>query len=87
MATVFIPPQMRDLTGGQAELQVSGKNLRQVVEKLNAKFPGLGERIATGDQIAAGLAVSIDGAITSRGLLAAVKPSSEIHILPALGGG
>jgi hypothetical protein len=33
------------------------------------------------------VAVSIDGAFTNRGLLAQVGAESEIHFLPAIGGG
>jgi hypothetical protein len=43
-------------------------------------------RVVAGERIAPGLAVSIDGSMTSR-LLAAVQPHSEIHFLPAIGGG
>ena len=38
-----------------------------------------------GDAIAPGLAVSVDGSMTSR--LLAIRPDSEIHFLPAIGGG
>lgn len=87
MATVHIPPQMRDLTGGIADVQVAGETLRQVVGALESRFPGIAARLTVEDRIASGLAVSIDGAVTSRGLLARVGPESEIHFLPAIGGG
>ncbi|MBI2826965.1 MAG: MoaD/ThiS family protein [Planctomycetia bacterium] len=87
MATVFIPPQMRDLTGGADRVAAAGATLREVLRALEAVHPGLAARVALGEGIAPGLAVSIDGAITARGLLAPVQPESEIHILPAIGGG
>lgn len=87
MAQVYIPAQMRDLTGGTAQVEVEGRNLREILRQLDACFPGLQARIAEGDAILAGLQVSIDGALTSRGLLAPVRPDSEIHFLPAIGGG
>jgi len=87
MATVFIPHQMRDLTGGEAQVEVAGKSIRQLIAALDAQYPGLAERLLKGDQMAPGLAVSIDGAISPRGPLAAVGPQSEVHILPAIGGG
>lgn len=87
MPTVHIPPQMRDLTGGQSSLAVEGKTLRQVIAALDEAFPGLAARLQDGDRIASGLAVSIDGTVTSRGMLAKVEPASEIHFLPAFGGG
>jgi sulfur-carrier protein len=87
MATLFIPPQMRDLTGGAASLTANGNSLGEVLRALEGAHPGLSERIAPDGSLAGGLAVSIDGAMTSRGLRAPVKPTSEIHILPAIGGG
>ena len=87
MAKVYIPAQWRDLTGADAQLEVEGNSLKQIVAALDRAFPGIAERVCDGEQIAAGLAVSIDGDISSRGLLAAVGPNSEIHFLPAIGGG
>jgi molybdopterin converting factor small subunit len=86
MATVFIPPQMRDLTRGAEQLAADGATLRDVLRSLDARNPGLFQRVVAGDAVAPGMAVSIDGSMTSR-LLAAVKPNSEIHFLPAIGGG
>jgi molybdopterin synthase sulfur carrier subunit len=87
MARVFIPAQWRDLTGGQTEALVDGDSLERIAAELELRFPGVILRLCEDGEIARGLAVSIDGAITSRGLLAAVAPHSEIHFLPAIGGG
>jgi hypothetical protein len=86
MAIVFFPPQMRDLTGGAEHVTIQGATLRDVLRSLDAQYSGLYARMVAGDTIAPGLAVSIDGSMTSR-LLAAVGPHSEIHFLPAIGGG
>jgi sulfur-carrier protein len=87
MARVYIPAQWRDLTGGQTEVHVDGDSLERIAGELERRFPGIAARLCEDGQIARGLAVSIDGAITSRGLLAPVEPHSEIHFLPAIGGG
>lgn len=87
MATVFIPPQLRQLTGGAAQVQVEGATVRQLVAGLEEGFPGIAARLTSGDSIAPGLAVSIDGVISTRGLLARVSATSEVHFLPAFGGG
>jgi molybdopterin synthase sulfur carrier subunit len=87
MATVYIPTQMRELTGGLTKVEAEGSTLRQVLAALEAKHPGLADRLSVDGALAPGLAVSIDGNFTSRGLLAKVGPASEIHILPAIGGG
>lgn len=87
MATVYIPAQWRDLTGDVSSLDLPGSTLREIGAGLEARFPGVGERLCSEDGIAPGLAVSIDGAIASRGLRSPVGAESEVHILPAIGGG
>ena len=87
MATVFIPAQWRDLTGGLTQAQVEGNSLGRIITALETQFPGISARLCDQGTIASGLAVSIDGSVTTRGLLAPVLPESEIHFLPAIGGG
>lgn len=87
MPFVHIPTQLRSLTDGLERVEVSGSNLRQIVAALDAAHPGLAARLCDQDSVLPGLAVSIDGAFTNRGLLAKVGPQSEIHFLPAIGGG
>ena len=86
MPIVFIPPQMRDLTRGAEQVTAEGANLRDVLWALDREFPGLFYRVVAGEAIAPGLAVSVDGSMTTR-LLTQVRPESEIHFLPAIGGG
>ena len=87
MPTVLIPSLLRDLTGGQREVQVPGRTLRQVVDNLSAAYPGIGERICDGDRIQPSLSIAINGEVTQTGLLQAVAEDSEIQILPAISGG
>ena len=87
MARVFIPAQWRDLSGGTTDVELAGTTLGEIVAALDARFPGMAERLCDDGAIAAGLAVSIDGSVTSRGLHAPIGPTSEVHVLPAIGGG
>ena len=87
MATVFIPPQLRELTAGTAQVEVDAKSVRQVIAELDERYPGIGVRLQDEDRLQPGLAVSIDGVIQSQGLFAQVSPESEVHFLPAFGGG
>ena len=87
MAIVHIPTQLRSLTGGVEHVDVSGATLRQVIAALDAEHPGMAARLCNNDDLSPGLAVSIDGAFTNRGLRAKVGAESEIHFLPAIGGG
>jgi molybdopterin synthase sulfur carrier subunit len=87
VAIIHIPTQLRSLTGGEERVEVAGDNLRQVISALEAAHPGVAGRLLKDDAISPGLAVSIDGTFANRGLLAKVQPHSEIHFLPAIGGG
>ena len=87
MATVYIPTLLRDVMGGESQVVVEGGTLRRVIESLDQKFPGIAARLRDGDSIAPGLAVDVDGVFANQGLLTPVGPDSEIHFLPAIGGG
>jgi molybdopterin synthase sulfur carrier subunit len=87
MPLVFIPAQLRGLTAGQAQIELPGENVRDIVGALEVRFPGIKERLCQDDELAPGLQLSIDHVMSSRGLRAKVKPTSEVHFLPAFGGG
>jgi molybdopterin converting factor small subunit len=87
MATVHIPPQMRDLTGGAREVEVAGRTVREVVEALDARYPGFAARVVVEGKIAPGLAVSVDNVVTSLGLLGKVEAGSVVHFVRAVAGG
>ncbi len=87
MAIVFIPAQLRELTDGTAEINIAAATVREVVESLDKRFPGIKARLCIGDELSPSLQVSIDDTISSRGLSAKVSPNSEVHFLPAIGGG
>lgn len=87
MARVFIPPMLRRLTGGANVADVPGQTLAEVIDQLEARFPGVRARICDGDDIRPELSVSIGDTIVSRGLAEPVDAEAEVHFLPALGGG
>jgi molybdopterin synthase sulfur carrier subunit len=87
LATVFIPSQMREMTGGVTAIESDATNVRQIVDALEVRFPGIRTRLCVGDALSPSLQVSIDGQMSTRGLAAKVKPKSEVHFVPAIGGG
>ena len=87
MPRVFIPVQMRSLSAGVESLDVEAVTLRQAIAAVEQRWPALVGRLRVEDGLAPGLAVSIDGAFASRGLLARLESASEVHFLPAIGGG
>ncbi|HMC12314.1 MAG TPA: MoaD/ThiS family protein [Pirellulaceae bacterium] len=87
MSRVFIPAQLRDLTAGQAEIEVAGATVRELVAVLDRRFPGMLNRLCAAGELSPALQVSIDGGFSRRGLDAKVQPTSEVHFLPVFGGG
>lgn len=87
MASVRIPALMRDLTRGQPVVEVSGKNLRQLVAALETAYPGMRERLTEDGEPRPEIAFSVDGEVATLGLLQPVSEGSEVVILPAISGG
>jgi sulfur-carrier protein len=87
MATVWIPAQLRDLTNGQETVTVTGDRVGQLIEALEPLFPGIKGRLLSADGLRPGIAVVVDGEVARLGLLQPVGPASEVHFLPAIGGG
>jgi molybdopterin converting factor small subunit len=87
MPRVFIPVQLRDLTSGDAEVEVAGSTVRELVSELDRQFAGFAARVCTGNELSPALQVSIDGQFSRRGLDARVSSNSEVHFLPVFGGG
>jgi molybdopterin synthase sulfur carrier subunit len=87
VATVFIPTQLRRLTGGRDRLDVAAASVGELVDAIERSFPGFRDRVVAGDDVAPGLSVAVDGETAAAGLLEPVGPTSEVHFIPALGGG
>lgn len=87
MATVHIPPLMRDLTGGAQTVAVEGATLGRVIDALESRHPGLRDRLVEGDRLHEGIAIAVDGEVTQLDLIQPVGPHSDIHIMPAIAGG
>ena len=87
MATVYIPSLMQKLTGGQQQVVVSGSTVRQIVENLEKDHPGIKERLVDNNRIKPNISVAVDGEISPMGMLEKVGEESEVHFLPAIGGG
>jgi len=69
------------LTGGMTELDVAADTFRRLIRELNERFPGLGT------QVEEGMAIAIDGEIYQDAYGVALKPESEIYIIPKIAGG
>ena len=87
MPIVFVPPLMRTLTNGAERVEVSGTTVRQALAALEELHPGVTARLVKDGELLPGMAVAVDGHMSNQGLRQKVQPASEVHFLPAIGGG
>ena len=92
MAVAWIPALYRDLTAGEATVTVPGETVRQLIENLEARYPGIKARLYAEDEVRLrpGLVIVVDGAVIrdrSRVLRTPLTDASEVHFLPAISGG
>ncbi len=87
MAHVWIPSLLRDLTTGQARIDAPGGTVGEVVNALNAAYPGLKSRLYDGDTLNPTIALLVDGRNALLGLREPVTEHSEVHFVPVMSGG
>ena len=86
MALVFIPTMMQNLTAGETQVRIEGKTLRQLINNLEERFPGIRERLLQDDDIRPDVAVAVDGEVAFN-LMERVSEESEVHFVPPISGG
>jgi molybdopterin synthase sulfur carrier subunit len=87
MATVVIPALLRKYTGGRERVEATGRSVREVIADLDRQFSGFAGQLIEGGELKPSIAISIDGEVGTAGLLEPVGENSEVHFLPAIGGG
>ena len=87
MAKIFIPTMLQSLTAGTKQVDLQARNVRQVIEQLDEMYPGIKDRLVEDGEIRPNLAIAIDGDVAIMGLLEKVGENSEVHFIPAIGGG
>jgi molybdopterin synthase sulfur carrier subunit len=87
MATIYIPATLQSLSGGATQVTVEATSVRQVVAQLEKLFPGMEEALVEDGDLKPYIVVSVDGDFSVRGLMERVDVDSEVHFIPALGGG
>jgi len=81
MARVVLTGNLAQLTGGETSFDIEASTVRKLFDALGQKFPALAPHLEDG------IAVAIDGEIYQDAWFAAISPESEVHIMPAIGGG
>ncbi|MAJ71588.1 hypothetical protein CMK13_01145 [Candidatus Poribacteria bacterium] len=91
MAIVSIPSLMRDLTNEKSQVEITGTTIRELLDNMESEFPGVKERLCHQDdgieRISLYIGVYVDGMLIERGMRSPIGPNSEVHFLPAMGGG
>lgn len=90
MANVRIPTPLRKYTQGKEEVEVTGGNVREVIDNLEASYPGIRERICD-DKGAVRRFVNVFVADEDIRFLdnldTHVKDNDAVDIIPAIAGG
>lgn len=87
MPRVFIPPLLTPLTGGEAEIDVEGSTVGELIAALESRFPGIADVLLEHGRLRLHIAVAIDDEIATLGVLEPVPPSAEVHFVTAIRGG
>ena len=87
MAVVVLPRSLVALLpGSERQSDVEGQTVREALERLDARWPGLLDRVCEpGPVLRRHLNVFVDGEQAS--LSSPVRERSKIHVIPAVSGG
>ena len=89
MTTIRIPPTLRIETGGERQVPASGGTVRELLDDLMTRFPGLRSQLVEDDDIAPYVNVYVEGedVRTLDGMDTPVHDGSTVILLPAMAGG
>lgn len=89
MATVQIPTILRSYTGGAKSVEGSGSTLGELFADLDARHPGISERLVDGGELRRFVNVYLNDEDVRflEGISTAVSDGDNVTILPAVAGG
>ena len=82
MSVIRIPPTLRAETGGEREVIVRGETVRDLLDDLTARFPGLNGQLQYANVYVGGEDIR-----TREGYETPVTESDTVILLPAMAGG
>ena len=82
MSVIRIPPTLRAETGGEREVIVEGQTVRDLLDELTARFPGLNGQLEYANVYVGGEDIR-----TRDGYDTPVAESDTVILLPAMAGG
>ena len=89
MTTVRIPPTLRAEVGGERQVPAEGGTVRELLDDLTSRFPGLRTQLVEDDDIAPFVNVYVEGedVRTLDGIETPVRQGATVILLPAMAGG
>ena len=87
MALVIIPATRRHYCSGASKIEAPGATIGEVLRAVDAQCPGFYARVVNGQRLRPELAFAINGEVFPLALHDTVGETTEIAIVPALGGG
>jgi molybdopterin converting factor small subunit len=89
MITVRIPTPLRTLTGGNEQVEVDGSTLREVIDTMEKRHPGIRDRLLDdkGVRRFVNIYVGDEDVRFLDGLETKLAAGTEISIVPAIAGG
>ena len=80
MAIVYFPSGLTSYTGGLAEVTIEAPRVRELMDALSARFPGLADQLKE-------MAVAIDGHIYHDADYQPLGAAAEVYLVPRISGG
>ena len=89
MTTVRIPPTLRSEVGGERQVPAAGGTVRELLDDLMDRFPGLRTQLVEDDDIAPFVNVYVEGedVRTLDGIETPVRQGATVILLPPMAGG
>jgi sulfur-carrier protein len=90
MNVVRIPPTLRAETGGEPRVEARGETVRELLDDLMGRFPGLKHQLVDDEEIAPFVNVYVEGEdvrTLPEGFDAPVREGATVILLPAMAGG
>ncbi len=87
---VHIPGPLRDYTKGESDVEIDAKSVREVLDVLNNKFPGIKGRICDehGEiRRFVNIFVNEENVMQEKGINTEVRDGDEVYVLPSIAGG
>jgi molybdopterin converting factor small subunit len=89
MTTVRIPPTLRAEVGGERQVSAEGATVRELLDDLTSRFPGLATQLVEDGDLAPFVNVYVEGedVRTLEGIDTPVREGATVILLPAMAGG